>query len=106
MVEGDPHFAVEVVAEERDLGIPLTEVIQHDELSVHLHPNADSLGRGAGKRFRFTNHQTPITDRITQPLWKRRNPNPKPEAEHEHLGMLCCSISLFSSTISHVQGLM
>ncbi len=57
MVEGDPHFAVEVVAEERDLGVPLTEVIQHNELSVHLHTNADSLGRGAGKSFRFK-HQS------------------------------------------------
>lgn len=57
MVEGDPNFAVEVVAEERDLGVPLTEVIQHDELSVHLHPNADSLRRGAGKSFRFK-HQS------------------------------------------------
>lgn len=53
VVKRDAHFAVEVVVEERDLSVPLTEVIQHDEFSVHLHPHADSLRRGAGKGFRF-----------------------------------------------------
>lgn len=53
MVKRDAHFAVEVVVEERDLSVPLTEVIQHNEFSVHLHPHANSLRCGAGKSFRF-----------------------------------------------------
>lgn len=52
VVKRDSHFTVEVVVEERDLSVPLTEVIQHDELSVHLHPHANSLRRGAGNRFK------------------------------------------------------
>lgn len=93
MVEGDPHFAVEVIAKERDLRVPLTEVIQHDEFSVHLHPDADSLRGGAGKSFSFKHRS--LTESTTQtlnfnllkPKWSSRTP-------------------LFSSTISHVQGLM
>lgn len=43
MVEGDAHALVKVGAEQRDLGVSLTEVVQHDELSVHTHPNTDGL---------------------------------------------------------------
>ena len=31
MVKGDANFLVEVRAEKGDLGVPLTEVVQHDE---------------------------------------------------------------------------
>ena len=47
MVEGDAHFLVEVRAEERDLGIALAEVGQHDEGCAHPHAHADGLGGGA-----------------------------------------------------------
>lgn len=47
VIEGDPNFAVEVVAEERDLSVTLTEVIQNDELGFHLHTDIDRLRRSA-----------------------------------------------------------
>lgn len=40
------HSVVEVLTEEGDLGIALAEVVQHDELSIHLHANTDGLGGG------------------------------------------------------------
>lgn len=46
MVEGDAHALVKVGAEQRDLGVSLTEVVQQDELSVHTHPDTDGLRRG------------------------------------------------------------
>lgn len=30
-----------------DLGVTLAEVVEHDKLCVHLHPDADGLRRGA-----------------------------------------------------------
>lgn len=40
----------EVLAEQRDLGVALAEVVQHDEAGVHLHADADGLrGRAAGE---------------------------------------------------------
>lgn len=49
MVEGDADALGEVGAEQRDLGVALTEVVQHDEVGVHLHPDADCLrGRAGG----------------------------------------------------------
>lgn len=47
MVEGDAHSVGEVLAEDGDLGVTLAEVVQHDEVGVHLHPDADGLRRGA-----------------------------------------------------------
>lgn len=47
MVKGDANFLIEVRAEKGDLGIALTEVVQHDELSIHLHPHVNSLGGSA-----------------------------------------------------------
>jgi len=47
VVKGDPHPVAEVLAEERDLGVALAEVVQHDELSVHPHADADGLGGSA-----------------------------------------------------------
>ena len=47
MVKGYPHPVVEVLAEERDLGVALAEVVQHDELSLHLHAYVDGLRGGA-----------------------------------------------------------
>lgn len=44
VVERDPHSVGEVFAEERDLGIALAEVVQHDEVCVHLHADVDGLG--------------------------------------------------------------
>lgn len=53
VVEGNPHAVAEVLAEERDLGVALAEVVQHDEVGVHPHADADGLrGRavaGAGR---------------------------------------------------------
>lgn len=43
MVEGDSHSLTEVIIKEGDFGIPLAEVVQHDELSIHLHANANCL---------------------------------------------------------------
>lgn len=50
VVKGDANFLIEVRAEERNLGIPLTEVVQHDKLRVHSHPHINSLGGGAAAR--------------------------------------------------------
>lgn len=47
VVKGNSDFLVEVRAEERDLGIALAEVVQHDELCIHPHPHANRLGGGA-----------------------------------------------------------
>ena len=47
MVEGDAHPVVEVLAEQGDLGVSLAEVVEHDELCLHLHADADGLGGGA-----------------------------------------------------------
>lgn len=49
MVKGNSNFLVEVGTEERDLGIALAEVVQHDELCIHPHPHANCLGGGAAK---------------------------------------------------------
>lgn len=43
MVESDPHLLIEVITEEGDLGIPLAEVVQHDELGIHLHADPNCL---------------------------------------------------------------
>lgn len=52
MVEGDADAVGEVLAEQGDLGVTLTEVVQHDEVGVHLHADADGFRRRAvgGKR--------------------------------------------------------
>lgn len=44
VVEWYSHYVTEVFAEERNLGVPLAEVVQHDELSIHLHADTDGLG--------------------------------------------------------------
>lgn len=44
VVERDADFVGEVLAEEGDLGVTLAEVVQHDELGVHPHADADGLG--------------------------------------------------------------
>lgn len=48
VVEGDAHALGEIRAEERDLGVALAEVVQHDEVSVHLHADANGLRGRAG----------------------------------------------------------
>lgn len=48
VVEGDAHALAEVLADQRDFGVTLTEVVQHDEAGVHPHANADGLRGGAG----------------------------------------------------------
>lgn len=50
VVKGNSDFLVEVRTEERDLGVALAEVVQHDELGVHAHPHADRLRGGAAGR--------------------------------------------------------
>lgn len=47
MVEGDADALGEVLAEQGDFGVTLTEMVQHDEAGVHLHAHADGLRRGA-----------------------------------------------------------
>lgn len=47
VVEGDADALGEVLAEQRDFGVTLTEMVQHDEVGVHLHAHADGLRRGA-----------------------------------------------------------
>lgn len=47
MVERYPDPVSEVFTEQRDLGVALAEVVQHDELGVHPHADADGLGGGA-----------------------------------------------------------
>lgn len=47
MVEGYPHPLCEVFAEDGDLGVTLAEVVQHNEVGIHLHPDADGLRRRA-----------------------------------------------------------
>lgn len=47
VVEGDSHSVAEVLAEERDLGVALAEVVQHDEVGPHPHPDVDRLRRRA-----------------------------------------------------------
>uniref|UniRef100_A0A803VQG0 Uncharacterized protein n=1 Tax=Ficedula albicollis TaxID=59894 RepID=A0A803VQG0_FICAL len=49
VVESNADLLAEVLAEERDLGVPLAEVIEHDELCIHLHPSLDGLGGRAAK---------------------------------------------------------
>lgn len=49
VVEGDADALGEVGAEQRDLSVALTEVVQHDEVGVHLHPDADGLRGRAGR---------------------------------------------------------
>lgn len=44
VVEGYSHPVVEVFAEERDLSVALAEVVEHDEVGVHLHADTDGLG--------------------------------------------------------------
>lgn len=43
VVEGYPDSLGEILAEQGDLGVTLTEVIQHDEVGVHPHTDADGL---------------------------------------------------------------
>lgn len=63
VVEGYSHFVVEVFAEERNLGVALAEVVQHDEVRVHLHADADGLrGRAGGTQRRDTTFQFPNRD--------------------------------------------
>lgn len=47
VVEGYPDSLGEILAEQGDLGVTLTEVIQHDEVGVHPHTDADGLRRRA-----------------------------------------------------------
>lgn len=49
VVEGDPDALGEVLAEQRDLGVALAEVVQQDEVGVHPHADADGL-RGRAVR--------------------------------------------------------
>lgn len=44
MVERYPDSVREVLTEQGDLGVALAEVVQHDELGVHPHADADGLG--------------------------------------------------------------
>lgn len=49
MVEGDANTLGEVGAEQWNLGVALAEVVQHDEVGVHLHADANGLrGRAGG----------------------------------------------------------
>lgn len=50
MVERYPDPIGEVLAEERDLGVSLAEVVQRDEVGVHLHADADGLGGRAVRK--------------------------------------------------------
>jgi len=66
VVEGDPDAVVEVLAEERDLGVALAEVVQHDEVGVHPQADADGLrGRAVrGKGIKDVRRE----DRVS--LWR------------------------------------
>ena len=52
MVEGDADALGEVLAEQRDFGVTLAEMVQDDEACVHLHAHADGLRGGAGGESR------------------------------------------------------
>lgn len=49
MVKGNADLLTEVLTEQWDFGVPLAEVIEHDELCIHLHPSLDGLGGCAAK---------------------------------------------------------
>lgn len=55
MIKCNSNFLTEVFTEQRDLGISLAEVIEHDELSIHLHPNLNCL-RGCAAKGPGTQH--------------------------------------------------
>lgn len=59
MVEGYPHFVTEVFTEEWDLGVALAKVVQHDELSVHLHADADGLRGRAVRKYKEGSKKIP-----------------------------------------------
>lgn len=52
MVERYSHYVAEVFTEQRNLGVTLAEVVQHDELGVHLHADSDGLGGGAVRKHK------------------------------------------------------
>lgn len=79
MVKGDANFLVEVRAEKGDLGVPLTEVVQHDELGIHPHPHINSLGGGtvAKKKARISlgaGVNKPALPMLTTPRKAGRSP--------------------------------
>ena len=47
VVERYAHSVAEVLAEQRDLGVALAEVVKHDELGARPHADVDGLGSGA-----------------------------------------------------------
>lgn len=49
MIKCNSNLLTEVFTEQWDLGIPLAEVIEHDELCIHLHPNLNCLRGCAAK---------------------------------------------------------
>lgn len=61
MIKRNSNLLAEVFTEQWDLGISLTEVIEHDELCIHLHPSLNSLG-GRAAKGRGTWHRIPWSD--------------------------------------------
>lgn len=49
MIECNSNFLTEVFTEERDLGISLAEMVEHDELCTHLHSSLNRLRGCAAK---------------------------------------------------------
>lgn len=79
VVKGDANFLVEVRAEKGDLGVPLTEVVQHDEPSIHSHPHINSLGGGAVAKKKARNSlgsgvHKPVPPMLTTPRKAGRSP--------------------------------
>jgi len=73
VIKRNSNLLTEVFTEQWDLGVPLTEVIEHDELCVHLHPGLNRLGGCAAKRT-GTQHRAPWshTDWPVVPLQRGR----------------------------------
>ena len=58
VIECNSNLLTEVFTEQRDLGVSLTEVIEHDELCIHLHPSLNRLG-GCAAKGTGTRHRVP-----------------------------------------------
>lgn len=90
MVKGDANFLIEVRAEKGDLGIPLTEVVQHDELRIHPHPHINSLGGGAIAKKKARNSlgaavHKPVPSAVLTPRKAGRTPQKATEPHTEML---------------------
>lgn len=61
VVERYSHSVCEVFVEERDLGVTLAEVVQHDEVRAHLHADVDGLGGRAVRKTRGVKSEVYVT---------------------------------------------